>query len=148
MDVKLGSPAQLPQCFKPTCLSRPHRASGKLHAPWVSELHLLPPAHLRLSHSSFSPLRLQSGCPSPSAPAPTFLSDPVFASFPYCLSQRPDGIRILYQRTLGGNYIRDSNFYVNREWINSRGSLYYVINPRDYLDCNFSRICYHLVHQY
>ena len=24
----------------------------------------------------------------------------------------------------------------------------YVINPRDYLDCNFSRICYHLVHQY
>ena len=71
----LGSPAQLPQCFKPTRLSHPHRASGNLHAPWVSELHLLPPAHLRLSHSSFSPLRLQSGCPSPSTLGPTILSD-------------------------------------------------------------------------
>ena len=59
-----------------SCLENPmDRASGNLHAPWVSELHLLPPAHLRLSHSSFSPLRLQSGCPSPSTLGPTILSD-------------------------------------------------------------------------
>ena len=104
-----GSPAQLPQGFKPTCLSRPHRASGNLHAPWASELHLLPPAHLHLSHSSFSPLRLRSGCPSPPAPPPTILWDPAFVSFPYSLPEtRCPAAPILNASFLSGVFLAQS----------------------------------------
>lgn len=47
------------------------------------------------------PICLQSGCPSPSAPPPTIpLGDPVFASFPYCLSQRPDAQLLLSLKML------------------------------------------------
>ena len=73
-----GSPAQLSQCFKPTHLSRPHRASGNLHAPWASELH--PSSHLPTSTSPTAPCSplLPEWVSLPLCPAPSHPLGPCF----------------------------------------------------------------------
>lgn len=65
-------------CFKPTRLSRPHRASGNLHAPWASELH--PSSHLPTSTSPTAPCSppLPEWVSLPLCPAPSHPLGPCF----------------------------------------------------------------------